>query len=554
MKKIYSALTFMAIGATAFAVNPASMSYKLTEADMARLSASLQESAVRLENGADVPTKAWEDASGNVWLLSFVKVKNLGGYFSGEPTLEEYPYYGVETIIRKQNMKTGDITDELGVLLVWPTKYAYEHLLDENYTGTKDYSPVDWNVFMDNAVAGKNAKGFQVRLSAEGGTYFVTPNAAQTEIETFGMFLLGFGNGDKGKIGATPLPADASLSNGASLIVKSKEDDPDGVIYNFDGNLKYSSGQTCTFGYNGTVKVQGFEGVTNRMEIDKVTLYNAGIIDPETDENEVFFPYDSYKPLQMVYFAVNGAGVQTSTRKQDDNNYTFGVDKVGCNFLQEGYNFAPAATFNFVRGMLFFDTAGFNIDKPFGVFNMVTPEEKNGRYTVNPVANMILPVGMGTNGWSGTLQLPKYGVSALWNQYYTQLVAPTKIAVGTTKGFEMDATDKYGSRIVIACADTKAKLFKDAKDMTQYHQISVVGDIDFSGVETVVGDEEVADVKAGNGVITVNATSDANVYVYALNGAMINATNVKAGQVKNIAVEKGAYVVKVGKKATKVIL
>lgn len=552
MKKFYSALAFMAVGATAFAVNPASMSYKMTEADMARVSASLQESVVRLENGANVPTKAWQDASGNVWMISFVKVKNLGGYFTGSPTLEEYPYYGVETIIRKQNMKTGDITDELGALLVWPTKYAYEHLLDENYSGTKDYSPVDWNLFMDNAVSGKNAKGFQVRLSDTGGTYFVTPNAAQTAIETYGMFLLGFGSGDKGKIGGTALPSDASFSNGASLIVKAKEDDPDGVIYTFEGNMKYSSGQTCTFGYNGTVKIQGFENVTNRMEIDKVTLYNAGVIDPETDENEIFFPSTDYKPLQMVYFGVNGTGLQTATKKQNDNNYTFDVNKVGCNFLAEGYDFAPAATFNYVRGMLFFDPAGFDIKKPFGVFNMITPEEKNGRYVVNPVAGMLLPVGMGTNGWSGTVQAPKYGVGAVWNQYYLTLVPPTKISIGTPKGFEMDATDKYGSRIVIACADTKAKLFESSTDMTKYNEISVVGNLD--GVETVVGDEEVADVKAGNGVITVNATSDANVYVYALNGAMINATNVKAGQVKNIAVEKGAYVVKVGKKATKVIL
>lgn len=558
MKKIYSALAFMAISATAFAVNPASMSYKLTEADQARISSILQENLAKAENNAFTADEieatrsiGFKDANGDNWLIMLIKTGELGKYFSGDHPLTDYPYYGVETIIRKQNAKTGDIPNSIATLLVWPTKYIYEHGLDENYTGEKDYTPVSWDVFVNNAVNGKNAKGFQVRLSDNGGTYFLTPNAAGTAIETLGMFALG-NSTDGGTIGGVAIPKGTQFQNGASFIFNSKEDDPDGVIYNMTGNFAYANGQTLPVSYNGTMMIRGFEGVVNRIEIGSLAIWNAGVLSGETDDNDTFFPITDWGPLQQLYFTANGTGLMAAVYKQNDNNYKFDISKVGTNFKGENVDVPDMTTWNYIRGMMFAPT-NINMEKPEIICTVATPTVQSGKNVITPVANMMIPAGISGTAWSGTPQAPKYGVVGVLNQYYVSYGPKSQFAIGTTEGFQMNAFDTYNSNIVAAC-NAKIKYFNNPEDMTKYVEIPSVGSLKFGGVDTVTGDYEAAKVTVANGKIMINAENDANVYVYALNGAMINAANVKAGEVKSIAVEKGAYVVKVGNKATKVIL
>lgn len=560
MKKIYSALAALAIAGSAFAVSPAQQQIKVTPADEARMQSALAQTLADYQAHPEdaLATRASVDANGNISIIIFYKIYELGHYFNGTPGLDEYPYYGIETIIRTQNGKTGEFTNDIACLCGWPTVYSYnsEAFLANQDADEKDLVPVEWDTFWSNAASGKGPKGFYTRKSDTGGTYFVT-FGEDNKVESYCIFALNKSTTDGGTANGVAIPASTQLAQGTHIYCTSYENDPDeGCLLGLDVEFTYMNDANFKFTYSGTTMARGFEGINNRIEFAKLYMWNAGVLSGDDDDDMIFAPVYEWGPFQQIYFVAVGEDLEAGVAKQEDGNYTWSLSKLVTNYRASGLPFVRTNTFNRLYGYMMAPTS-FDFAKPYGTWTVGKTETKNNRTQITPDAWMMFPIGISGTAWSGTNQAPSYGLGMTAWQYYVTLQPETQIVVGNnTNGFEFKGTDNYGSGFEGSC-NSNMKVFRSTTEMNKYNDTkSTGGDVPslFVGVGSVVNDDMKADVKAANGMITVTAANDAVVNVYAINGALINSTSVKAGMVKNIAVEKGAYVVKVGKNATKVIL
>lgn len=555
MKKFYSALAFLAIGATAMAA-PVAQSVKVTEADMAYMNASLIECQALVADGelAPIDTRSYTDNNGDIWCIKMYRTGTLGEAWgsNGQP-IEKWPFYAVECSVAKQNGKTGAVVNQCYARLFWPSKFAYEHILDKNFQGTPDYSMLDADTFFKNAMTGKGSKGFKSRTDGT-SIYFYTPNASEDAVEYWGMMRL------------TPVTINGTqytdanainFTNDASLTFTSYDnEDEDGTQYGMNVNFTYTAGGNVTCNYQGAAALF-IPGSVSRINLDKMYLWNAGVLDGDSDDNALFAPYYEWGPFQQFYFAANGEDLETGI-KNGTTDFNFAINKVTLNFRKSGLDFVRRNTFNILGGMLMAPTT-IDMDKPYGTWTMGEVKMVNSLPELEPKAWMMFPWNVDKTAWSGNSTTQSYGMECVLEQTYETFIPKTQMAIGTKNGFEIYGENKWGGKLMGTC-NAQIKYFKDSKDMKSYTPLASTGTIpsiipdDQGGVETISGDAETAKVTVANGKIMINAENDANVYVYALNGAMINAANVKAGEVKAIAVEKGAYVVKVGKKATKVVL
>ncbi|MCM1377563.1 MAG: hypothetical protein NC097_04045 [Clostridium sp.] len=184
-------------------------------------------------------------------------------------------------------------------------------------------------------------------------------------------------------------------------------------------------------------------------------------------------------------------------------------------------------------------------------FDMVQPEtiEVETQFgtvpylSINPSANTMVPGGY-SELWSTDNGFA--GVYAARNKY---MCAPTMLAVNTVDGLIIDGIDD-AKNTYVASYKGKVVYHYDVDNMSNTREIeNLVGEyVPVSGVEFVDAENNFT-ISAANGSINV-VSDNAQILVFDLSGKLVASAKGSA----NFNLNKGLYIVKVGKEVKKVVL
>ncbi|MDE5902396.1 MAG: hypothetical protein K2O78_03855 [Muribaculaceae bacterium] len=565
MKKIFTLMAGVAVCAIGYAAAP-----KMPEPVKVKSTASaemLQD--LRVEDTTafyDVATKGdytrtWTDAQGRVWDLQLNMYDESVGEFFGlvsadtdEPmTFDDLPYYPARYMLRRLSADQTSVVDGVIFYLIWPTYFIYDQIF--TYDGEVDANgeiPADKRNYavVPPSELLNNTRG--CRTFTERPAYYVggVLNDGYTAWSTFGMI-------NNEWLGITALYNGAEATTVAdggtasTLVFSSYDLEDNSMSVRNRIFLKTASGATQTIANNfaGTAGVEGFEPryVTNTF--GDIHVFNTGLLNSKVLGDNNPFTSEEFDSVTAFYIAACDPVYEWVV---NPSATSFNTNVVGLYLSQEGVT--PTDTqANLMIGYAFGDPSYANdtsLDPKEIMFKlnegeMAYAEELDQWYTkIYPQVNTFVTGGLAAS-WS-----EEFGMEVDNQASVLVLDGPQEFGWGTKDGFSASLRSQW-SRYVTTTSTGNIIYHYDPTNVQLTRTFSSVGTLDASGVENVVAEGVQAQVVARDGMISVNAGEKAPIAIFTLDGKL-----VKAVEAENVAVEaaKGVYVVRVGEKATKVVL
>lgn len=585
MKKIFTLLAAAAVVASAGAITPKALQNQKGELSaMGAHKLLTTASQVTADHYAGITRPGQVKRSYTQGTLTYELIMviggNLGQYFNGAPTIEQLPYYGVEYILTAYNASDVQVS-MIPVLLAWPTKYMYD-LIDwdgptvevpDGQGGTeldipdelKDLSPVSLSWFVDHSEYYRrffNTYDGYIMLSVVAET----PGALWDGPYAYGMW--GF-SGAKYNQKDIQLYTDWTIENQngdcSKIEFESYSLDDDTFEDTNYFTFEYTTGgkSQLNLNYSGWAYIQGFEAKNVSVPMTELHIFNAGILDgEEMGDTYPFYEYPE-ENLQMYYIMACDENIQIGHSSDQvaeiEKDPTFSTDKVGF-FLSANGN--PEESY-FYYGYLFnaLNTRPENMQWNYKAPTTFEYEEYGQTITLydwlTPTANMFVgPREL----YSETEYSPwslQYGVKVVRNNGY--LCYPTKesnyMAANTANGFVFNFNDQFDNNIYLPFDGTLV-FHGDYEDMTVAEEINAKGNFvpENSAVKNIMANLSGLRVSAANGRIAVTSMEGADVQIFSLNGNLVKAAHVNAGNTLNVEAAKGLYIVKAGKEVRKVVL
>ncbi len=521
MKKIFTLMAGVAVCAVGYAAAP-----KLPEPVKVESTVSPEMlQSLRVENARafnDPATKGdytrtWTDAQGRVWDLQLnMYDQSLGDFFGlvtkdNKPlTFDDLPYYPARYMLRRFNADQTAIVDGVMFYMAWPTYYIYDQIF--TYDGeldSNDNIPVDkrnYKVVPPSELL-NNTRGCRTFTERPDGMVGGILNESNTGWSTFGIM-----NNKWLKISAVYNGAECYTlvdGNTASTLVFSSYDIADnsmGVRNRIFISTANGGRQTIANNYSGTADVEGFEPRYVDNSFGDIHVFNAGLLNSTVLGGNNPFTDNKFGDVTAFYVAAS------------DPVYVWRVDP-------SATQFSPSV----VR--LYYANEG----------NTNISEVQQ---------NLMLGYAFGDASYAKDTSLDPKEMMFKLNEGEILLEGPQEFGWGTKDGFTGSFRSQW-SRYVSTKSTGNIIYHYDPKNVQLTRTFSSIGELAPSGVEDVVAEDAQAQVVASNGMISVNAGQKAPIAIFTLDGKL-----VKAVEAENVAVEaaKGVYVVRVGEKATKVVL
>ncbi|MCM1291537.1 MAG: hypothetical protein NC201_04940 [Prevotella sp.] len=327
------------------------------------------------------------------------------------------------------------------------------------------------------------------------------------------------------------------------------------LIYNKTANT--TGKQSVRIVYNGVCRTD-FEPTNLEYTIHDLHIFNTGVkkdTDKDNPYSEPWGPLTRYYMYGALneYLNINYPADMTDFSQElvgfmfkEDTAPAIQLSPIGQSMLYGAlYSAADSKTFENQQWSML--TPGYTYNKDYQTFFQ----------TMYPVAGSCIPsyrvAALYDDGTMGPIIDEMYPeVDGLTCYYQSDNEAPmegTLIKSNTTKGFEINGLDMFRNRVDFTYQGN-IKFHGDPKNAAAYTEVSAMGEND--NVETVA--VENASILVQDGVVYVNATADTSVAVYAVNGTLVKALELKAGENTAIELGNGIYIVKAGNDVKKVVL
>lgn len=565
MKKIFTLMAGVAVCAVGYAAAP-----KLPEPVKVESTVSPEMlQSLRVENARafnDPATKGdytrtWTDAQGRVWDLQLnMYDQSLGDFFGlttqdNKPlTFDDLPYYPARYMLRRFNADQTAIVDGVMFYMAWPTYYIYDQIftydgeLDSNDNipvDKRNYEVVPPSELLNNT---RGCRTFTERpVSLVGGIL----NESNTGWSTFGIM-----NNEWLKISAVYNGAECYTlvdGNTASTLVFSSYDIADnsiGVRNRIFISTANGGRQTIANNYSGTADVEGFEPRYVDNSFGDIHVFNAGLLNSTVLGGNNPFTDNKFGDVTAFYVA---ASDPVYVWRVDPSATQFSPSVVRLYYANEGNTNISEVQQNLMLGYAFGDASyakDTSLDPKEMMFKLnegeIAYEPSLDQYftKIYPMPNTFVTAGLAVS-WS-----EEFGMEVDNQGSVLVLDGPQEFGWGTKDGFTGSFRSQW-SRYVSTKSTGNIIYHYDPKNVQLTRTFSSIGELAPSGVEDVVAEDAQAQVVARNGMISVNAGQKAPIAIFTLDGKL-----VKAVEAENVAVEaaKGVYVVRVGEKATKVVL
>lgn len=519
--------------------------------------------------------------------------------WNGEaPTFDDFPEYAVEYCLSGYNRTTGDQTSLLAAMLFWPSKYyeqmmtwtgPWDHITGVNSSGQQyDYYDIpvedrDYTIVpIEDLLPGKPLAA-PFKFTYDAGPSTRAGETAEPEQWAGPWCWACFGYGGlkyNGKGCKAMTYWDWDTMSGDCVTVTFNDYLLEDVEENFNISnfFPLSIGSTVnnqwvetgtsnfTLEFDGTGYSNGFAPKNYNMNLADMHIFNAGILDEDTNN---FYELGDEDQYQQYY--VMGCDDQLLISWTKDNNTLIEKDPTFTNCLVDNryvtYFLADensdSSLAYYMYGYLFSPFGGdepsneqWNIKLPYEY----TYEWGGQKITIEdylvPSANMFVPRGVRTsNGYSAWSQY--YGIAGVYRGY---AAIPENeeayMAINTADGFVFRYKDEFENYYNVTF-DGKCVYHPDFENILTMMELDTTGEFvpdGGSAVKNVFGDLSGVKVAARNGMITIDSMNAANVQVISLNGQLVNAAKVNANGTVNVPAAKGAYIVKVGNVVRKVVL
>ncbi len=576
MKKIYTLLAMSCLMATA----SVSAAPKLGDLDakimttpeqrqkLRTMRANARFDAIHKTNQDQYYTRDWVNPSnGDTWTMQFNKEQQPLCeliYFNdkdGNPfqyTFEELPLYCVTYELYVTDKTSGQVKSDITLQLCWPSYYVWNQVFE--WTGDVDLDgdiPLEDRDFRcvtpdDLMNSDKWCRKFQESTGIGGketadGNNWEYFTALPNEILGFPCYV-------NGELGYTV------VSDSRSSYLDFQGYKEEGNIVSFKQViycLTESKKSIIVRGEPvGSARIEGFiPRVDDLPEFGDVHLFNVGLGGSDIYADADLFPVE-WGPLSQFYVVAADQYIDLYIPEDMKALDTAELQTIMSDRLPADEDFAYHA--NVVKGYIYADTkysSDPTLDPKGLTYNIILPHveydpvfETEFIY-MKPEANTFFAYGIGTDAIEGWSQ--EFGIQFRTFNFVNYFDNYAKMGFGTETGYEFNCIDYYGN-MVNAYSAGKCIYHYDPSNVQKVREFNLKGDMEYDSVDVVAADN--ATVNALNGVITVSVAEDSNVAIYTLAGATVKSANVKAGNVLNVAADKGVYVVVVNGNATKVAL
>lgn len=616
MKKFFTLATAFGLAASAFAapVDLSGVKAELTPAAQQRMNKNV--AALMQNNLTDIDGQVISKRSfiqGNVeWDCYAIVTGNVCDNItlsSGKKlTFDELPQYAVEYAVMGYNRTTGENTSVLALMLMWPTKY-YDQLM--TWTGPWDHtvetgSDGQQHDVYDIPLADRNYDIVPVEDLLPGKplaapfklTGYIGPFDREGETELpeqwagpWAWAALGYGgltyNGRDVQFNADGFTL--QNPNGACPTViwndYSVEENGTGFDENFNVSNSFplytgtvnASGQFVQSGtanlnleYDGTGFTNGFVAHNYNFTMSDFHIFNAGTLN-EDDNRFYVMPEDDSVLQQYYVMGCDDNMVISWTQKDDaavqkDPSFTNCIDNNRYVKFFLSSEEADANNAYYYYGYLF-SAPNDGVAPADQQWNLKLAEDHEetifGQTVVYndwlvPQAQMFVPYGLYSSienreksAWSNA-----YGTAAVYKGFSAYPSTENSyMAINTPDGFVLNYGDEFGNKYNVTFTG-ECIYHPDFDNILDMAKLDVTGTFNPEGsaVKNIFGDFSGVKVSARNGMININAVDAADVQIFSLNGQLVNATKVNGNNAISVPVAKGAYIVKVGNVARKVVL
>lgn len=465
------------------------------------------------------------------------------------PEFREFPFYVVYYQLMAYNLgdEDGDPVTAMSLPLCWPSQFLWAQSNKSNKYGDdipeSEINPAIVSIDdLANADPSERGKGFIYDNNA--GMYFngstdefiaYFPIAPNTWMGDYNILF----RGEKVEL----MKGDANKRS--QIYFTSMDDAID--TYQIASQLYFDNDAQLALEYDGDIRQQGFKAFSYIYNVYNIAVVNMGQESAKSLGWDNQFYSDSWGPVTKfcVVFAQDSEIVP-------EENVTAFARPIWSTFNIN--NEAQKVPQNYANGFVYGEA---NATSPHGIYKIVEPKVTYDKFgeveniDIAPAPGVMLPYGYSSNlmPWSSGDDFNSF--IPICDQYGVGLREPSTLMLGCTDGSHFYGYDRYNNYYQMDCTGN-ISYYPDCNDLTKVETISAVGTL-INGVDEVA-DNASFKVVAGNGVINVVADKDAEVAVYSLAGALVKAAGVKAGAALNVNVEKGIYLVKVGKNVKKVVL
>lgn len=506
MKKIYLLLAAVMVAMTSFATPMISKTAKLNaNVDLQKAS---YEAVNAIESGKVQPMRSWTDGDGQVWSSFMV---NNGGLWTmvgdGTKTVEDFPAYYVTLVLSTVKADGSGYNNYYQLDLCWPAavcwyedeQAAIDALGEENIY---NISPLEWYT-PETAVFEMIDKGY-VNLIG-----ILHP-------ETIGSSCM-YNGTDGYTFGET-----------TTLSFDAYDAEIDWLDIILNGTLTGSVTRNVSLNYSGEVTLLGMTYKEHEVEVGEVHIFDCGDID---FDNEWAYVYtEDFEPVRRYHVAFTSSDfAYYNPETETAYNEVYTSDKLPTGpgaYVNEGAEY-------FAFYGTFFATAG--SEKPYGKWTNNTGWLQDENYDI---LNVPTAYDLILGGYRLDIS-QQDGTWAVYGDFYRNPAQGTADFVIGDKnvGMQFIWNDAFGDKWT---AKYTGDIFfhNNPEDYMPFNMIPAIGDQEFNSVEKV--ETEKINVKVvGNSIVAPEGAE-----IYNLNGVRVNANDL----------QNGLYIVKVGKKAVKVVL
>lgn len=500
-----------------------------------------------------VQKRVWQ--SGNYIYAGYLQkigklteVLALTGLDGNLMTHEDVPFYAVRFLLYRypKGSTIENYDSEIDAVCSWPT-YRTWRTTDVDPAVSSEMVPLDEFVHTEGTV-----KTFRWNNYSQVTSNLFPSVDQQDNVVTFPIWSNIMPELTSTYQGTGNLTFTSAGSRYTNFVLETYDEEKDNtMLIPFD--FYFSNDASCSGRYNGPVELRDIVRQDFQLNLSNIHIYNGGIISSESNPNYYEMPFsypeESWAPVRQFYIYAVSDNTEVII---DSQNQEVPFDS---QLLKLNFTCAPTEV-SFLSGALFSDK---DVTKPFEqAWALVEPQLYYDQvyemdfYLMNPY-----PGAIPTSGLSQDRDFYPWS-------YYDGLVVAIdgyeknpyifSIKNGTTEGLLMRGADMAENTYNL---DYTGKIIYhyDAKNMKLTEELESVGTMDPNAAAVnAIAAEEGVNVIARNGAISVVADRDAQVAIYTLDGAVVANGKVVAGETYNVNVNKGLYLVKVGKKACKVVL
>lgn len=490
-----------------------------------------------------------------------------------EVTFEYYPFYNVLVLmVGYDTSKDGDLSTYLPFYTFWPCHYyfdqRYEFAGEEIPDDEVDYSLVSISDLCEGAKSGYCNRFREGVMTSDGG-FNPNPIMNGNDVEAWNIL--------PGAIGAS-LGSDyyyngvdgASTYQDGSLVMeyvfKDYLAETNEINASFKYPLVYPTGTggsrkvTLNIAYNGTCRVD-FEPTTYDIKATELHIFNTG--EASTDILGVANdPYPDHEWGPLTRYRVYASLSEYIAVRYPDEMKTFNQNQIGFQFKEgvaSSIQVSPDAQC-YYYGSLY--SAADSKSPENQTWNFLTPSYSYDDFFQIYILDMYPVAGSAITYYTMNVYddddnpvvinetYPQYdGSIVFWKGDNESPMGGGVVKTNTKNGFELVGKDLTNNTIFIHF-DGKIKYHDDPKNATAYKEIDSVGDE--AKVEEIA--VEGAQINVVDGQVIINATADAEVAVYNVNGMLVKALSLVKGENAAIELANGIYIVKVGNEVKKVVL